>query len=140
MENLTNQIQKEIKKILSCELQQIQDMKNRNLSSKRDGYLCVFKYVIPCGSLEKKKITIGIELPLSDYPRLPPHFIHLKTEEFSEEEIQKIGQIHEQYEHSGENWMTLSRPPQDIWDGLDNSKKSLHTFFESHLRNFWKHL
>jgi len=86
VENLQNQIQKEIRNILSCELQYIQDMKNRNLSSKRDGYLCVFKYVVPCGSLKKKQITIGIELPLNDYPRLPPHFIHLKKEEFSAEE------------------------------------------------------
>ncbi len=118
----------------------MQDMQNRSLPSKRDGCLCVFKYVIPCGSLEKKKITIGIELPLNDYPRLPPHFIHLKREEFSEEEIRKMDKIHESYEYNGENWMTLSRPPQDIWDGLDNLKKNLHTFFESHLRGFWKSL
>lgn len=140
MEDLKNQIQKEIKKILSCELQCIQDMKNRTLPSKRDGYLCVFKYVVPCGSLEDKKITIGIELPLNDYPRLPPHFIHLKKEEFSAEEIQRMNQIHEPYEYNGESWITLSRPPQDIWDELDNSKKNLYTFFESHLRRFWESL
>ena len=137
MENLTNQIQKEIKKILSCELQDIQDMQNRSLSSKRNGYLCIFKYAIPCGSMKKKNITIGIELPLDDYPRLPPHFIHLKKEEFKEEEKQKMGQIHESYEHNGESWIALSRPPEDIWDELDISKKNLYTFFESHLRRFW---
>jgi len=115
-------------------------MKNRNLSSERDGYLCEFKYVVPCGSLARKKITIGKELPLKDYPRLPPHFIHFKAEEFRKEEIQKMNKIHEQYEHGGESWITLSRPPQDIWDELDNSKKNLYTFFESHLRRFWENL
>ena len=99
MEDLKNQIQKEIKKIPFCKLLgDIQNMNNRNLSSKRPGYLCVFQYVVPCGSLEKKKITIGVELLLKDYPRLPPHFIHLKKEEFSEKEIQKMDKIHESYE------------------------------------------
>ena len=51
-----------------------------------------------------------------------------------------MDKIHEPYEYNGENWITLSRPPQDIWDGLDNSKKNLYTFFESHLRRFWKSL
>jgi len=140
VEDLKKQIKKEVKKIPSCELQCIKDMKNRNLSSKRDGYLCVFKYVVPCGSLKKKQITIGIELPLNDYPRLPPHFIHLKKEEFSAEERGKMNQIHELYVCNEESWMTLSRPPQDIWDELDYSKKNLYTFFESHLRRFWESL
>ncbi len=140
MKNLTNQIQNEIKKIPSCKLQDIQNMKNRGLPSKREGYLCVFSYVVPCGSMENKKITIGIELPLNDYPRLPPHFIHLSTEEYSTEEIQKLGQQHEPYIYNEKHWITFSRPPQDIWDGLDSLKKNLHTFFESHLRRFWKSL
>ncbi len=140
MEYLKDQIKKEIKKVLSCELQDIQNVKDWGLSSKREGHLCIFGYVIPCGFLEKKKITIGIEFPVKDYPRLPPHFIHLKREEFSDREIGKIGKIHEEYEHSGERWIALSRPPQDIWDELDSSKKNLYTFFESHLRRLWESL
>ena len=42
--------------------------------------------------------------------------------------------------NKGESWMALSRPPQDIWDELDHSKKNLYTFFESHLRRFWEGL
>ncbi len=140
MENLTHQIQKEIKGITDCELQGIFNMKERSPGLNREGYLCICQYVIPCGSLKKKPITIGVELPQSDYPRLPPHFIHLKEADFSKEEIQKMGKIHESYEYNGESWMTLSRPPEDIWDGLDSVKKNLYTFFESHLRGFWDQL
>ena len=84
MENLKQQIQIEIKNVPSCNLQSIENMQNRPLQSRREGQLCLFKYLIPYGSLKGKKNIIGIELPLTDYPRLPPHFVHLKKSEFRE--------------------------------------------------------
>ena len=129
MENLTHQVQKEIKSISSCELQCIHSMRDYSPDLNRDGHLCIFKYIIPCGSLKDKQVAIGIELPINDYPRLPPHFIHLKKEEFNQEKISKMGKIHEEYKNNEECWMTLSRPPQDIWDNLHSLKKNLHTFF-----------
>ena len=140
MENLKHQIQKEIESIPDCELQDIFNVREYSPSLNREGYLCICQYFIPCGSLKKKKITIGVELPQNDYPRLPPHFIHLKPAEFSKEEIEKMGKIHESYEYNGANWITLSRPPEDIWDGLESFYKNLCTFFESHLRRFWDQL
>ena len=139
MESLKQQIQIEIKNIPFCDLQGIENMQNRPLQSRREGQLCLFKYLIPCGSLKGKRNIIGIELPLTDYPRLPPHFVHLKKSEFREV-INKIGQIHEEYVIEKETWIVLSRPPQDIWDDLVNSQKNLCTFFESHLRRFWENL
>ena len=140
MEDLTHQIQKEIKNIPSCKLQCIHSMKEWSPVANRDGHLCIFQYTIPCGSLKTTKITIGVELPINDYPRLPPHFIHLKTEKFNQETINKMGIIHQKYKIKEENWIALSRPPQDIWDGLPQSKKTLATFFTSHLYTFWRNL
>ena len=140
MESLKQQVQIEIKNVPSCNLQDIKNMLNLPLQSKREGQLCLFKYLIPCGFLKRKKIIIGIELPPNDYPRLPPHFIHLKEKEFNEEIINKIGRIHEKYIIEEETWIVLSRPPQDIWDDLDSPKKNLYTFFESHLKRFWENL
>ena len=139
MEDLKHKIQGEIKNISLCKLKDIHDMKNWSPDISRDGYLCVFEYTVPLGSLTKNQVTVGIELPMNDYPRLPPHFIHLKLEEFSQEIIHKMGKIHQQYEQEGK-WMILSRPPQDIWDDLSDSRKNLYTFFNSHLRRFWESL
>ena len=140
MEDLKNQIQNEIKSISSCVLQDIYNIRDWLSNANRDGHLCLFKYIVPSGSLKKKEINIGIELPINDYPRLPPHFIHFKKPEFSSEEIQKMGAIHQEYENEGTNWIALSRPPQEIWDYLNHSKKNLYTFFNSHLRRFWESL
>ena len=140
MENLKKQIQEEVKGISHCTLIDIDDLAKRQLKSKREGSICIFKYSIPCGSLKGQKITIGIELPPNDYPRLPPHFIQLRKNDFNEELLRKMGTIHEEYLHKEEQWLVLSRPPQDIWDNLGDSQQNLHTFFESHLRRFWKDL
>ena len=72
---------------------------------------------------------------------MPPHFVHLKRGEFDQEIINKIGQIHQEYEKE-EKWMALSRPPQDIWDNLHRSKQNLYTFLihiEAFLGKFMKY-
>jgi len=136
MEDLKQKIIKEIEKIPDCKYYEDRNMQDVPLSSKRNGVLFKFKYTIPCGTQKNKNIIIGIELPEKDYPRLPPHFIHLKKDEFTENIIEKMGKYHEVYNNE-KAWIVFSRPPQDIWDDLDDEKKNLNTFFESHLRRFW---
>ena len=55
MDDLKHKIQKEIKDISSCKLQDIHNMREWSPTANRDGYLCIFEYIVPCGSLEKKK-------------------------------------------------------------------------------------
>ena len=140
MEELKEQIQNQIKAIPSCELKCLLDMKTNFPLLDREGYVALFNFKIPCGPLKDKKIIMGIEIPSNDFPRLPPHFIHFKKEDFESETIKQIGDIHQEYEYEGEKWMALSRPPQDIWDDLDISQKNLKAFFYTHLQRFWEAL
>ena len=137
---LKNQIENHIQDISYCELTSLLKIDRELKILNRQGWKALFNFKIPCGSLTGKEILLGVEIPQSDFPRLPPHFIHIREADFKQSEIEKMGREHQLYDYNQENWRSYSRPPEDIWDGLDMPKKNLKTFFESHLRRFWQSL
>ena len=102
------------------------------------GRAIVIDYTIPTGKYKGQKAKFGFSFQEDGYPEYPPHWIHISPPY----DDQRGGTI-QLYSHpddrgNGQNWLALSRPPQDFWDGLPT--KHIKHYLDYHLHRFCKEL
>lgn len=92
-----------------------------------------FDYTVEDGSQAGETFKLGVSFQKNGYPNYPPHWIHV-----SPPIDDGRGGIQCYTTGDGREWVALSRPPRDIWDGL--SEKNMKNYLDIHIRRFWSHL
>ena len=96
------------------------------------GKIVVFPYMIDVGSHKDECVQIGLSMHGNElYPEYPPHWIHISPAI----DDQRGGAVEAYTDSHGCDWITLSRPPGDLWDNL--ATKHISHFLSDHLRRFW---
>ncbi len=102
------------------------------------GKTVVINYHVLVGKYKGKQILLGFSLQEEGYPEYPPHWIHISPP-YND---QKGGttQTYTHPDNRGENqeWLALSRPPQDFWDQLPT--KHIKHYLDLHISRFCKEL
>lgn len=105
------------------------------ISNSPYGDVIAFAYNIETGSRKGESVTVGIRVSDTEhYPEYPPHWIHLNPPV----DDGKGGGTDVYTDSMGREWITLSRPPEDIWDSLP--VRNMQLFINEHLRRFWTNL
>ena len=98
------------------------------------GPVVEFDYEVETGSYKGQVVRLGISIPESGYPEYPPHWIHV-----SPPVDDGLGGAVQSYTTGdGRKWMLLSRPPNDLWDGLP--ERNMQAYLSGHIRKFWRQL
>lgn len=100
------------------------------------GKAVAIEYKIPTGKHRGEKVLLGFSFGSEEesYPEYPPHWIHISPR-YSDG---LGGTIEEHTDENGRPWLTLSRPPQDIWDTLPT--KHMSVYLELHITRFCERL
>lgn len=102
------------------------------ISDSPHGDVISFVYIVETGSHKGESVTVGIRVgDIEHYPEYPPHWIHL-TPPINDG---KGGSTGVYTDSLGREWITLSRPPEDIWDSLP--ERNMRFFINEHLRRLW---
>ena len=109
---------------LSCE-----GYETRRLNTP-DGQMVVFDYVIETGSHKNRQVQVGAG-PGDGYPQYPPHWVVV-----SPPLDDGNGGVVNKHTIDGVEWLSMSRPPQDIWDSA--VRRDMKTYLSDHLRRIWK--
>lgn len=102
------------------------------------GETVVISYKITIGKYAGKTVRLGFSLQQPEnYPEYPPHWIHIhppyndglggaaEPSKYNDQGIEK-------------DWLSLSRPPTDIWDTLPT--KHMSAYLSLHVTRFCKNL
>lgn len=97
-----------------------------------NGPVITFLYQIPSGTHKGQPVTIGVSRPDGQYPEYPPHWVHVSPPINDG----RGGAIEQYTDANGQQWLAMSRPPQDVWDKMPT--KHMDTFIKEHLARIWK--
>lgn len=99
------------------------------------GTVVEFDYHVETGSKSGKQFRIGVSMQKTGYPEYPPHWIHVSPP--VDDGLK--GSMKQYSTEDGREWVTMSRPPGDLWDQLANNKHMRH-YLDHHLRKFWSRI
>ena len=98
------------------------------------GTVVEFDYKVDTGTRRGELFRIGISMHKGVYPEYPPHWIHVSPPVSDG----LPGGVQPYQTDDGRQWVAMSRPPSDLWDGLP--KKDMKNYLEGHMRRFWSHI
>ena len=99
----------------------------------KQGMVVEFDYKVETGTRRGELFRIGISMHKGVYPEYPPHWIHVSPPVSDGLAGRKPYQTGD-----GREWVAMSRPPSDLWDGL--LRKDMKNYLEGHMRRFWSHI
>ena len=98
------------------------------------GMTVSFPYTVEVGSYKGQRVTLGISLHGNEqYPEYPPHWIHV-TPPIDDGQGGAVAR----YKVNDCEWLTMSRPPGEMWDQLPT--KHMSAYLHEHLRRFWNNI
>ena len=102
------------------------------------GPVAAFPYSVQSGRYQGRTFRVGVNLETSlPYPEYPPHWLHVSPP-LDLAQGDGTGAIEIAQYDDGHQWMALSRPADDIWDGLRT--KHMKYYIREHVQRFWHHL
>ena len=100
------------------------------------GMVVEFDYKVETGTKRGDSFRIGISMHKGVYPEYPPHWIHVSPPVSDG----LAGGVNPYQTGDGQEWVAMSRPPSDLWDGLPLPKKDMKNYLEGHMRRFWSRI
>ena len=97
------------------------------------GMVVEFDYRVETGTRRGELVRIGVSMHKGVYSEYPPHWIHVSPPVSDG----LAGSVAYRTD-GGQEWVAMSRPPSDLWDGLP--KKDMKNYLEGHMRRFWSHI
>ena len=98
------------------------------------GVVVEFDYKVETGTRWGELFRLGISMHNGVYPEYPPHWIHVSPPVSDG----LAGSVQPYQTGDGREWVAMSRPPSDLWDGLP--RKDMKNYLEGHMRRFWSHI
>ena len=98
------------------------------------GKVVAFEYRVETGTKQGELFWVGISMQEGGYPEYPPHWIHISppvSDGLS-------GSVKSYRTHDGREWVAMSRPPSDLWDGLP--LKDMKNYLHHHMRRIWSRI
>ena len=90
-----------------------------------------FDYCVEVGSLKGETVRLGLSFKETGYSEYPPHWIHVSPPVDDD-----LGGSIKRYDtDDGRQWVAMSRPPKELWDGLP--VKDMKAYLSGHMRRFW---
>lgn len=100
-----------------------------------NGEAVFFRYTVPRGKHTGRKLTMAVSMQGGEnYPDIPPHFVHVPADV-------GYGEATPNYSYTlenGEAYHAFSRIGLGPWDNLSPAEKTMRTYINKHLPEFWK--